>query len=53
MDQSELITLYFGADMTEQQANDLADQVRQRYPDLEVEVIQGGQPHYQLLLSIE
>jgi DAK2 domain fusion protein YloV len=53
IDQSELITLYYGADLTQQLANDLADQVRECYSDIEVEVIPGGQPHYQLLLSIE
>ncbi len=50
---AELITLYYGADLTAMQANQLADQVRQAWPDQEVEVIEGGQPHYGLILSIE
>jgi DAK2 domain fusion protein YloV len=52
-EESELITLYFGADLTSKQANQLADRIRQRWPEQEIEVVEGGQPHYQLILSIE
>jgi hypothetical protein len=50
---AELITLYYGADLTPVQANQLADRVRQRYHAQEVEVVEGGQPHYHLIVSIE
>lgn len=49
----ELITLYYGEDLPASRANQLADEVRERYPDLEVELHEGGQPHYQIILSIE
>lgn len=49
----ELITLYHGKDLSASSANLLADQVRNAYPDLEVELHEGGQPHYQIILSIE
>jgi DAK2 domain fusion protein YloV len=49
----ELITLYYGEDLAANAANRLADQVREAYPDLEVELHEGGQPHYQIILSIE
>ncbi len=53
VEQSELITLYFGADLTPMQANQIADNLRQRWPQQEVEIIDGGQHHYHLIVSIE
>jgi DAK2 domain fusion protein YloV len=50
---SELITLYFGEDLAQKDADELADHVRKAYPGKEVEVVHGGQPHYQVILSIE
>lgn len=49
----ELITLYSGEDLTPIQANQIADRVRERMPGLEVELHDGGQPHYQFILSLE
>ncbi len=52
-DEGELITLYFGSDTTEKKAQSLATRIRRWYPDLEVEVVEGGQPHYPYILSLE
>lgn len=52
-DQAELITLYYGADLGVMQTNQLADNIRLTWPQQEVEVVEGGQPHYQIILSIE
>ena len=49
----ELITLYGGIDLPRTELNRIADLVRREYPEQEVEVQDGGQPHYQLILSIE
>lgn len=49
----ELITLYSGEDLSHAEANRIADLVRKNYPALEVEVQDGGQPHYQFIMSIE
>ncbi|MEA3460115.1 MAG: DAK2 domain-containing protein [Chloroflexota bacterium] len=49
----ELITLYYGKEVARDQAEGLAAGIRQRYPDLEVEVIEGGQPYYHYILSAE
>jgi dihydroxyacetone kinase-like predicted kinase len=49
----ELITLYYGADLSAMDANQLGDRIRETYPEQELEVHEGGQPHYQLILSIE
>jgi dihydroxyacetone kinase-like predicted kinase len=49
----ELITLFYGQDMPHTEANRIADVVRTNYPDLAVEVQEGGQPHYHFLISVE
>jgi DAK2 domain fusion protein YloV len=49
----ELITLFYGEDLSHAAANHLADLIRQNYPKQEVEVQEGGQPHYQFIISIE
>jgi dihydroxyacetone kinase-like predicted kinase len=51
--QAELLTLYYGKDLSAQEANALADTVRERWPDLDVELVDGGQPHYWFILSLE
>jgi DAK2 domain fusion protein YloV len=50
---AELVTLYYGADLTPAQSNQMADRVRELWPNLEVEVVEGGQPHYSFLVAIE
>ena len=49
----EIITLYYGETVGESEANALADLLEQDWPDLETEVIAGGQPHYHYILSVE
>jgi uncharacterized protein len=49
----ELITLFYGANVPRQEVNRIADSIRSNYPDQEVEVQDGGQPHYQFIISIE
>jgi len=49
----ELVTLYYGENITKEQADDLGETLRQAYPDQEFDVIWGGQPHYQYLVSAE
>jgi dihydroxyacetone kinase-like predicted kinase len=51
--QHELVTLFFGENMTHMEANRLKDVIGNKYPSLEVEVQEGGQPHYQFIISIE
>ncbi len=52
-EEHELITMIYGEDLTAAQANQIADVVRKAYPGLEIELQDGGQPHYQFILSIE
>jgi DAK2 domain fusion protein YloV len=49
----ERITFFYGEDIKQTKVNQLADKVRSVYPDHEIEVHEGGQPHYQLIISIE
>jgi uncharacterized protein len=49
----ELITLFYGEEMKHTEANHIADLIRQAYPNLEIEVQEGNQPHYQFIVSIE
>ena len=49
----ELITLFYGENMPRADANRIADIVRAKYPKQEVEVQEGGQPHYQFIISVE
>jgi dihydroxyacetone kinase-like predicted kinase len=49
----ELVSLFYGEGMPHAEANRIADLVREKYPSLEIEVQEGGQPHYQFIISIE
>lgn len=50
---SELISLYFGKDYEEEACEELAEIIRNKYPDLDVEENPGGQPIYYIVLSVE
>ena len=50
---SELISLYFGADTTQEDADKLADEIIAAHEDVEVEVQYGGQPIYSYFISVE
>ena len=50
---SAIVTIYYGADMTEDDANTIAEQIEANHPDVEVEVQFGGQPIYYYLISVE
>lgn len=53
IDRYEIITLYFGEDVTERQAQDTARRIKERYSHLEIEVVDGGQPYYAYIISAE
>lgn len=52
-DQREIITLYYGELVGEDEAEALAALLQQNWPDQEIEVVAGGQPHYHYILSAE
>jgi len=51
--ESELVTLFYGEGMSHAEANRIKDMIGKKYSNLEIEVQEGGQPHYQFLISIE
>jgi hypothetical protein len=53
LEESEIITIYYGADTQGAEAEQIAEALRQKYPKLGVEMIYGGQPHYNYILSVE
>ena len=50
---SELISIYYGEDMSEEDAESLGEKIEQAYPDCDVEVNYGGQPIYYYIVSAE
>lgn len=50
---SELISIYYGSDTLQGDAEELAEQVKEKYPDVDVELQSGGQPIYYYVLSVE
>lgn len=51
--ESEIVSLYYGAEVTEEAANKLADKIAEALPEIEVEVYPGGQPIYYYIASVE
>ena len=52
-EESEIVSLYYGAEVTEEAANKLADKIAETLPEIEVEVYPGGQPIYYYIASVE
>jgi hypothetical protein len=49
----EIITLYYGEDVSEEAAHALAELLEEDCPEQDIEVVQGGQPHYLYIISVE
>ena len=50
---SAIVSIYFGSDATEDDASELASAIEEKYPDVEVEINNGGQPIYYYIISVE
>lgn len=53
LDEREIVSLYYGQDVTEAEASEVAAHIEEAYPDVEVELLPGGQPHYFYILGAE
>lgn len=53
LDECEIVSIYYGADISAGEAEQLGDYVQSCYPDLEVEVVAGGQAHYFYIIGAE
>ena len=49
----EFITVYYGEDVTEAEANAASETISGNFPDAEVSVVEGGQPVYYYMISVE
>jgi DAK2 domain fusion protein YloV len=49
----EIITIYCGENVTQGEAEALAARINQDYPEQEIELVNGGQPHYPYIISVE
>ncbi|MCR1951498.1 MULTISPECIES: DAK2 domain-containing protein [unclassified Clostridium] len=52
-EESELITILYGADVTEEEAEKFAEEIEEKYEDLDVQCYRGAQPLYYFLMSVE
>ncbi len=53
LDEKEILTFYYGETVTAERAQALVEQLGSRYPEIEFEVVEGGQPHYHYIISAE
>ncbi len=53
LDETEIITIYYGADTELAEAEQVSASIREQHPQLQVEVVRGDQPHYNYIVSIE
>ena len=51
--ESEIVTIYYGNDVKEEDAVKLSDDIRKKYPSVETELQYGGQPIYYYFISVE
>jgi hypothetical protein len=52
-DHYELITMFYGEGISKAEVNRIADLIRNQYPNQEIEVQEGCQPHYQFIIAVE
>jgi len=53
LNEAEVITIYYGADTEPTEAEQVSVTIREQHPQLQVEVVRGGQPHYNYIVAIE
>jgi dihydroxyacetone kinase-like predicted kinase len=53
MDEKERVTLFTGDNISQDEVTAISSQIKDEFPDHEIEVHEGGQPHYQFLISLE
>jgi DAK2 domain fusion protein YloV len=53
LDKAEIVTIYYGDDVESAEAEEIGASIREQHPQLQIEVIRGGQPHYSYIISVE
>jgi dihydroxyacetone kinase-like predicted kinase len=52
-EKNEIVTVYYGKSTKRSEAEEAVEAIRERHPNLEVELVYGGQPHYNYIASVE
>ncbi len=52
-DGREIVTIYWGAGVSRDQAGELCEAIQAAHPHLETEIVEGGQPHYPYIIAVE
>jgi uncharacterized protein len=53
LEDAEVVTIYYGQGVEQKEAEILSSNIREKYSNLQIEVVHGGQPHYEYIISIE
>ncbi len=53
LDESEIATIYYGQDVNKEEADKIGASISEKHSNLQIEVVNGGQPHYEYIISIE
>ena len=53
LEEAEVVTIYYGADTESAEAEQVGASIREQNPRLQIEVVRGGQPHYNYIVSVE
>ena len=53
LDEAEVVTIYYRGDAERTELEPVTHSIREQHPELEVELVQGGQPHYHYIVSVE
>ncbi len=53
LEKNEIVTLYYGMDITRAEGEKVAAAIRDKYPKLQVEIVRGDQPNYHYIISVE
>jgi len=53
LDKADVVTIYYGAEAKEVEAKEINENISKQYPNLQIEVVNGGQPHYEYIVSVE
>ena len=53
LNKAEVVTIYYGEDVAPDEAERIGASITEKHPQLQVEVVKGGQPHYDYIISVE
>ena len=53
LDEAEVVTIYYKGDAEKTELEPVIHSIREQHPELEIELVRGGQPHYHYIVSVE